>query len=55
MGLQASLYKVDCQMPTTMTLQKNRPVPAFLQIAVIDKPIPVLFAGALQRAAIGGL
>ena len=37
------------------SLQKNRPVPAFLQTAVIDKPIPALFAGALQSAAIGGL
>ena len=29
--------------------------PAFLQIAVIDKPIPVFFVDALQSAAIGGL
>ena len=29
--------------------------PAFLQTAVIDKPIPALFVGALQSAAIGGL
>ena len=29
--------------------------PAFLQTAVIDKPIPALFAGTLQSAAIGGL
>ena len=40
------------QLPS---LQKNRPVPVFLQTAVIDKPIPALFAGALQSAAIGGL
>ena len=29
--------------------------PAFLQTVVIDKPIPALFVGALQSAAIGGL
>ena len=29
--------------------------PAFLQTAVIDKPIPVFFVDALQSAAIGGL
>ena len=30
-------------------------VPAFLQTAVIDRPIPALFASALQSAAKGGL
>ena len=29
--------------------------PAFLQTAVIGKPIPALFVGALQSATIGGL
>ena len=29
--------------------------PAFLQTAVIDKPIPALFVGTLQSAVIGGL
>ena len=38
-----------------VSLQKNQPVPAFLQTAVIDKPILALFASALQRATIGGL
>ena len=37
------------------TLQKNCPIPAFLQTAVIDKPIPALLVSALQSAAIGGL
>ena len=41
-------------------LQKKSSCPsvffsAFLQTAVIDKPIPALFVGALQSAAIGGL
>ena len=43
------------KVSTLLSLQKNRPVPVFLQIAVIDKPIPALFVGALQSAAIGGL
>ena len=30
-------------------------VPAFLQTAVIDRPIPALFASVLQSVAIGGL
>ena len=29
--------------------------PGFLQTAIIDKPIPALFVGALQSVAIGGL
>ena len=29
--------------------------PAFLQTVVVDKPIPALFVGALQSAAIGGI
>ena len=44
--------------PTCTTKKSSCPsvfFPAFLQTAVIDKPIPALFVGALQSAAIGGL
>ena len=43
------IIKIKCQLKT---LQKNRPVPAFffpafLRIAVIDKPVPAFFENAV--------
>ena len=49
------MFELDSFNNCAYTLQKNRPVPAFLQTAVIGKPIPALFVGALQSATIGGL
>ena len=58
-----SLYRVSrfrFDLPTSRLTTKKSSCPsvffpAFLQTAVIDKPIPAFFAGALQSAAIGGL
>ena len=50
--------KIKNKITTITTKKLSCPsvfFPAFLQTAVIDKPIPALFVGALQSAAIGGL
>ena len=49
------LYSVEPPYTTKKSSCPSVFFPAFLQTAVIDKPIPALFVGALQSAAIGGL
>ena len=59
--IHGSIFFPSLCLPAThltssmVTLQKNRPIPAFLQNAVIDKIVPVLKTGTLQSVAIGGL
>ena len=48
-------FGIGTQFTTKKSSSPSVFFPAFLQTAVIDKPIPALFVGALQSATIGGL